>query len=69
MTPKQKEALEHIHMYGDDDLSHISGSVLHNCCKKGWIEVDESAPFPYGVTFAETAWVLTDAGRRSLADD
>ncbi|WP_420013309.1 hypothetical protein [Tateyamaria sp.] len=22
----------------DEDLSHLSGRVLHDCCKKGWLE-------------------------------
>ena len=66
MTKKQIEFLEHLHMYGDGNLETFSGQVMHTCCRKGWIEVDEDAPFPYGETAADTAWILTDAGRLAL---
>lgn len=68
MTPKQKDALTHIHLFGCDGLSNISGRVLYNCCRKGWIEIDPDSDFPYGLTASETDWILTDSGRRALAD-
>ncbi len=69
MTPKQREAVERIHLYGCADLSGIAGQVLHTCCRKGWIEIDEAAPFPYGHTAIECEWVVTEEGKKALADE
>ena len=66
MTANQIEALTHIHLYGNSDLSHISGTVLLNCCKKGWLMVDENQSFPFGETLNTSALILTDFGRREL---
>lgn len=66
MTPKQKAALEHIHMYGNDDLRHIASRVLDACYGLGWVTV-EDGPWPLG-ELPVNRWplVLTDEGRQAL---
>lgn len=66
MTSKQKYVLNEIFMYGGRNCSHLSGLVLGTCYHKGWIDIDHEAEFPYGATYSESAWCITEKGRTAL---
>lgn len=74
MTPKQISALEHIHMNGNDDLTHISGVVLNACYKRGWIVLDMKAKCKVSLLefsklrVNQLPFILTDEGRQALHD-